>query len=151
MSHIVLEKQATQNTIVSIYKIAQDYTRDYFTLNLPDDTKNDLLFQQVIYLDSNNEIVSFIVFTCWDGSPNITLMATKREYCGKGYGNELINHLVSYLTELGFNRIELLTVPPEVKPIYKNTVAFYKNMGFNIEKVYSQLWESGAMKMIKTW
>lgn len=151
MLNIVLEKQASQNTIDSIYKIIQDYTRDYFTLNLPDDTKNDLMFQQVIYLTSNDDIVSFIVFTCWDGSPNITLMATKREYSGRGFGKTLILHLVSYLTELGFNRIELLTVPPEAKPVYKSTVTFYESLGFNIEKVYSQLWESGAMKMIKTW
>ena len=64
---------------------------------------------------------------------------------------KLILHLVSYLTELGFNRIELLTVPPEAKPVYQNTVAFYESVGFKIEKVYSQLWESGAVKMIKTW
>lgn len=151
MLNIVLEKQASQDTIESICEIAQDYTRDYFTLNVPDDTKNDLIFQQVMYLVNNNEVVSFIVFTCWDGSPNITLMATKRECSGEGYGKTLIQHLVTYLTELGFNRIELFTVPPEVKPVYKNTVAFYERAGFKIEKVYSQLWESGAVKMVKTW
>ncbi len=151
MSSIVLEKQASQRTIDSIYKIVQDYTSDYFTHNLPDDTKNDLMFQQVIYLENNNEIATFIIFTCWDGSPHITLMATKREFSGKGLGKRLILHLVSYLTELGFNRIELLTVPPKVKPVYKNTIAFYESVGFTIEKEYSQLWEAGAVKMIKTW
>ncbi|MDF2542411.1 MAG: Acetyltransferase domain [Herbinix sp.] len=151
MSRIVIEKQANQNIINSIYKIALDYTGDYFTINLPEDTKNDLVFQHVMYLECNNDIASFIIFTCWDGSPHITLMATQRESCGKGYGKELMKHFVIYLTELGFNRIELFTVPPDTKPIYKNTVAFYERMGFEIEKVYSQLWETGALKMIKTW
>lgn len=151
MLNIVLEKHASQCTIDSIYKIVQDYTSDYFTSNLPNDTKNDLMFQQVMLLESNKEIFSFIVFTCWDGSPNITLMATKRDYCGKGYGKTLMHHLISHLSKLGFNRIELLTVPPDSKPIYKKTVAFYESLGFNAERIYSELWESGALKMLKTW
>ena len=94
-------------------------------------------------------IVSFIVFTCWDGSPNITLMATKRIYACKGYGKLLLNHFENHIKSLDFHCIELLTVPPNTKPVYISTVAFYKSVGFYIMKEYKELWESGAIKMIK--
>lgn len=145
-----IEREPTSKTINAIYQIAKDFTVDYFTANLPDDTKNDMLFQQVMYLQIDKEIISFIVFTCWDGSPHITLIATKRDWAGKGYGKALIKKFIEYIDSIGFHRIELYTVMPESKSIYVNTVSFYEGVGFKIEKVYSQLWESGAIKMVRT-
>jgi len=78
-------------------------------------------------------------------------MATKRSYAGKGYGKNLMQHFINHINNLQFNRIELFTVPPRVKPAYATTVAFYQSVGFIIEREYSQLWENGAIKMIKTW
>lgn len=146
-----IEKNPSQETINQIASIAEDYTNDYFTSNVPDDTRSDLRFQRAIYLRNGSEILSFIVFTCLDGCPHITLMATKRNYGGSGYGKILMQHFVNHVTNLGFNCIELFTVLPQSKPVYFSTVAFYKSIGFRIEKEYPNLWESGAIKMRKCW
>ena len=146
-----VEKEPSQNTINQIVDIAQDYTADYFTKNVPDDTRNDLLFQRAAYLKCNNEIVAFVVFTCLDGCPHITLIATKRTHAGKGYGKLLMQHFISYITDLGFNSIEVMTVLPESKPVYFAAVAFYKSIGFVITDTYPFLWESGAIKLRISW
>ena len=149
--HFSVEKEPSQDTINQIVAIAQDYTMDFFTENIPADTKNDLLFQRAACLKSDDEIVAFIVFTCLDGCPHITLLATKRAYSGKGYGKLLMQHFVKHVTELGFNSIEVMTVLPESKPVYFATVGFYKSVGFDIMDTYPFLWESGAIKLKKSW
>lgn len=146
-----IEKEPTQDTIDQIVAIALDYTADYFTENVPDDTRNDLLFQRVACLKDGNEIVSFIVFTCLDGCPHITLLATKRAYTGQGYGKLTMQQFVSHVDEMGFRCIEVMTVMPESKPVYFSTVQFYKSVGFIITNIYPFLWESGAIKLKKAW
>lgn len=71
-----IEKEASAGTVRQIISITESYTEDFFTDNVPADTTNDLLFQSVAYLMNESEIVSFLVFTCLDGSPHITLFAT---------------------------------------------------------------------------
>lgn len=149
--HLTIEKEPSTDTIRQITAIAEDYTADYFTDNVPADTRNDLLFQRAICLKEENEIVSFIVFTCWDGCPHITLLATKRSCSGKGYATKLMGHFVSHLTSLGFRSIEVMTVMPESKPVYAATVAFYESVGFAITETWPFLWESGAVKLKKSW
>lgn len=146
-----IEKEPSQEMIDQIVAIAEDYTSDFFTANLPEDTRNDLQFQRAIYLQKESEILCFIVFTCLDGCPHITLMATKRSHSGNGYGKVLMQHFVNYLTGLGFHCIELFTVLPKSKPVYYSTVSFYQSNDFTIENEYPNLWESGAIKMKRTW
>lgn len=146
-----VEKEPSQNTIAQIVAIAQDYTADYFTENVPADVRNDLLFQRAACLWNDGEMVSFLVFTCLDGCPHITLFATKRAYRGQGYGKILMDKFVAYLDEMGLRTIELMTVMPKSKPVYFSTVAFYQNVGFVITDTYPTLWESGAIKLKKTW
>lgn len=146
-----VEKEPSQDTIAQIVEIAQDYTADYFTENVPADTRNDLLFQRAACLGNGSEIISFLVFTCLDGCPHITLLATKRAYRGQGYGKILMDKFVAYIDEMGFRTIELMTVLPESKPVYFATVAFYQREGFIITNTYPDLWESGAIKLKKTW
>lgn len=146
-----VEKEPSQDTIGQIAAIAQDYTADYFTENVPDDVRSDLRFQRAAYLKKGNEIIAFLVFTCLDGCPQITLLATKRVYAGQGYGKLLMRNFVSHITELGFRSIEVMTVLPEAKPVYYATVAFYQSVGFSIVETYPFLWESGAVKLKKSW
>jgi len=146
-----VEKEPSQDTINQIVAIAQDYTVDYFTENVPDDTSKDLLFQRVAFLKKDEEIIAFVVFTCLDGCPHITLLATKRACSGKGYGKLLMQNFVSHVTELGFHEIEVMTVLPESKPVYFATVKFYESVGFKVVERYPCLWESGAIKLRKSW
>ena len=134
-----------------IYDIVKDFTRDFFTPNFPDDIIIDMKFQRVAYLTINDEVISVIVFTSFDGVPQITLMATKREYGGNGYGKILMKSFIEYLSNMGLRKIELYTFIPEKKPINISTVAFYESVGFIRDRDYPYLWEDGALKMIKEW
>lgn len=145
-----MEKEPCQDTVNQIIEIATDYTQDYFTNNVPEDTRLDLQFHRVLYLKSENDIISFIVFTCLDGTPQIMLMATKRKYVSKGYGKICMQYFTEHIKSLGFKDIDVMTVPPQTKPVYASTLKFYRNSGFIIVKEYSELWESGAIKLRKS-
>lgn len=149
----VIEKEISQDTIDQIASIVEEYTKDYFTANFPDDIRIDMKFQRTMYLKDKSEIISCIVFTCLDGSPHITLMATKRSYINKGYGKLLMQYFVEYVTGIGLNSIELLTFSPDTISVYKSTVEFYKSVGFKIIREYKDLWEIGTktLKMRKEW
>jgi len=72
--------------IAEILEIVNLLTPEWFTPNVPDDTRRDLLFQDVLCLRQDGKLVAFLVFTSWDGSLHITLMGTHPDYRGKGLG-----------------------------------------------------------------
>lgn len=45
-----MEKEVSADTVRQIISITESYTEDFFTDNVPADTRNDLLFQSVAYL-----------------------------------------------------------------------------------------------------
>lgn len=51
-----LQKEASADTVRQIISITESYTEDFFTENVPADTRNDLLFQSVAYLMNESEI-----------------------------------------------------------------------------------------------
>jgi len=51
---------------------------------------------------------------------------------------------------LGFERVVTLTVPPDVKPVYQATIRFYEKHGFVLRKKYTELWENGAVELVRT-
>jgi len=149
----IVEKEISQDTIEQIYSIAKDYTKDYFTKDFPDGMRTDMQFQRAILLKNGAEIISCIVFTCLDGSPHITLMATKRAYNNRGYGKLLMQHFINHVSELGLNSIELYTFSEQTKPINVSTIRFYEKVGFQIARECKDLWGIGTMtlKMRKSW
>lgn len=132
-----------------IKEISELLTERWFTDNVPEDIERDLMFQDVACLCVNGEIVSFIMFTSLDGTININIMGTHPDYRGKGLGTAIMNYFFKYVKSLGFEEIKLFTVPPEVKPSYKETVDFYEKNGFKFKKKYTELWECGAIELIK--
>jgi len=42
----VIEKEPSLDTIYQIVSIAEDYTNDYFTSSVPEDTRKDMQFQR---------------------------------------------------------------------------------------------------------
>jgi ribosomal protein S18 acetylase RimI-like enzyme len=133
-----------------IVSIANALTSRWFTLNVPEDTYQDLGFQDIMVLRQSERIVSFIMFTCLDGEIHISLMGTRPELIGKGYGSALMNEFIAYIKGLGFKRIVVYTVPPDKKPSYKATLAFYEKHEFTFTKRYEELWESGAIQLTRT-
>ena len=149
--NIIFAHNVTEKILNEIYDIVKDFTKDFFTDNFPDDIIIDMKFQRTAYLTINDEVISVIVFTSFDGIPQIKLMATKREYMGNGYGKILMKSFIEYLSNMELRKIELYTFIPEKKPINLSTVSFYESVGFIREKEYPYLWEDGALKMIKEW
>ncbi len=132
-----------------IYEITQSLTGRWFSANVPDDTMRDLQFHDVFCLQSDKEILSFLIFTSRDGFLDISLMATRQEFQGQGLGSELIECFFNHAHKLGFKTVSVMTVPPDVKPAYGPTVRFYEKHGFKIEKRSYVLWENGALLLFK--
>ncbi len=121
----------------------------WFTPNVPADTRRDLLFQDALCLYEDGALRSFLVFTSWDGSLHITLMGTHPDHRGRGLGSRLLDRFLEHAAALGFPRVVALTVPPEAKPAYAETVAFYKKHGFVEGRRYRDLWEHGAIELVR--
>jgi len=146
---INIYRRPDKDVIGRIKEIAELLTERWFTDNVPEDTERDLLFQDVVCLSVNDEIVSFIMFTCLDGTINISLMGTAPNFRGKGLGTIIMNYFITYVRSLGFEEIKLFTVPPDAKSSYKETIGFYEKNGFKIVKRYTELWENGAIELVK--
>jgi ribosomal protein S18 acetylase RimI-like enzyme len=129
--------------------IAQELTSDWFTLNVPNDTYYDLGFQDVMILKETGRIVSFIMFTCLDGTIQLSLMGTRLASRTKGFGSILIDKFCEHIKSIGFNRIMVYTVPPDKKPAYSATLSFYQKHGFRITRRFDELWDSGAIQLVK--
>ena len=132
-----------------IVSIAQDLTSRWFTGNVPGDTYRDLGFQDVLILKQAGRILSFIMYTCLDGTIQISLMATRIDAMRKGYGSALMEEFCRHIKDLGFDRIMVYTVPPDKKPAYSSTLSFYQKHGFRITRRFQELWESGAIQLVK--
>ncbi len=132
-----------------IVSIAQELTSSWFTLNVPNDTYYDLGYQDVMILKQAGRIVSFIMFTCLDGTIHLSLMGTRLESRTRGFGSILINKFCEHIQSLGFNRIMVYTVPPDKKPAYSATLRFYQRHGFRITRRFEELWDCGAIQLVK--
>lgn len=132
-----------------IVAIAQELTSQWFTDNVPDDTDRDLGFQDVLVLRRDGRTVSFIMYTCLDGAIHISLMGTRLDSRGQGYGSSLMDAFFRHVRALGFDQILVYTVPPDTKPAYAATVDFYRRHGFRITRRFDELWESGALQLTK--
>lgn len=150
MEHNIRLFQRPQGPIaVEVKEIAQSLTGTWFTSDVPDSIQRDLLFQDLMCLEIDGGIASFIQFTSMDGSIHITLMGTRPELHGKGLGTVLMRHFLDHIRSLGYNRVIALTVPPDVKEAYSSTVNFYLKQGFAVTKRYNELWQGGALELTK--
>ncbi len=87
---ILLFRRPEEAAITDLLSIIDLLTPSWFTENVVEDTRKDLYFQDAICLTVDGRIVSFIIFTSWEGNLYITLMATHPDYQHKGYGSELL-------------------------------------------------------------
>ncbi len=132
-----------------IVQIARLLTEHWFTANVPEDIQRDLMFHDALCLYEDGQMQAFLVFTSLDGNLQITLMGTHPHCRGNGYGSLLMEHLFQHAASLGFEQVVAMTVPPDVKPAYQATLAFYRKHGFIVTRRYEELWENGALELIK--
>jgi ribosomal protein S18 acetylase RimI-like enzyme len=100
-------------------------------------------------LKEAGRIVSFIMFTCLDGTIQLSLMGTRLQSRTKGFGSILLSRFCEHIRSIGFNCIMVYTVPPDKKPAYSATLDFYQKHGFRITRRFEELWESGAIQLVK--
>ena len=148
---IQLIQRPTSTVADEIVNLVRLLSPEWFTPDVPEDTRRDLLFQDAFCLRQNDDLlISCLVFTCWDGSLNITMFATHPNYRGQGLGSILMRHFANYARQLGFRQIVVLTVPPDTKPVYQATLQFYVKHNFVLTKRIENLWGSGTLKLVKT-
>jgi ribosomal protein S18 acetylase RimI-like enzyme len=147
---IELHPRPREDITGAIVHIAELLTEHWFTPNVPEDTRRDLLFQDALCLYEDEHLRAFLVFTSWDGDIQITLMGTHPQYHHRGYASILMEHFFQHVQTLGFDRIIAMTVPADVKPSYAPTIAFYKKHGFMETRRFTELWEQGALELVKT-
>jgi ribosomal protein S18 acetylase RimI-like enzyme len=147
--HIELHQRPLGTIRDELVALAQELTSQWFTANVPADTYHDLAFQDVLILKKTDGIVSFIMYTCLDGTIQISLMGTRLESIREGYGSILMEEFCMHVRKLGFNRIMVFTVPPDKKPAYSSTLKFYQKHGFKVIKRFEELWQSGALQLVK--
>jgi len=146
------QRPGVQNAAIAeqIVAISEELVGEWFTPEVPEDVALDLKFQDALCLEGGGKVIAFIVFTSYNGALNPTLMATRPEARGQGYGSQLMAHLIEHARQLGFKQIDVETFPPEQKPCYGATVAFYQKHGFVIDRVVSGLWDTGpALKLVR--
>jgi ribosomal protein S18 acetylase RimI-like enzyme len=76
-------------------------------------------------------------------------MGTRLEARAKGFGSILLHAFCEHIQRLGFHRIMVYTVPPDKKPAYAATLRFYQRHGFKITRRFEELWDSGALQLVK--
>ncbi len=146
---IQLYQRPSGLVVDEIVALAKALVSDWFTPNVPGDARRDLAFHDVLCLYHRERLVSFLMFTSIDGALNITLMGTDPAERGHGAGSRLMTHFFEHAKGLGYDQIIAMTVPPDVKPVYAPTVRFYEKHGFVLNRRYDELWESGAIELIK--
>lgn len=132
-----------------IVRIAALLTECWFTDNVPEDTRRDLLFHDAFCLYEDERMRGFLTFTSRDGRIEITLMGVDPACRGRGYGSLLMERFLQHGRDLGFEQAVAMTVPPDTKPAYAVTVAFYEKHGFVVTRRYDELWETGALELVK--
>jgi 8-oxo-dGTP pyrophosphatase MutT (NUDIX family)/ribosomal protein S18 acetylase RimI-like enzyme len=149
----IVEKTPFPDTIKQFVSVIRGYEGEYFFGHYADSVAIDAPYQQLCYLRNGDELLSGIMFTCLDGSPHITVMATQQESKNKGYGKQLIEQFACYVSQLGFHDIELYAWSEKTRPACVATQAFYKSLGFVVTSEHMGLWEKDkiTVKMKKAW
>ena len=84
-SEFIVEISPSASTIAQFVSILRAYAGEHFTDNFADYVAIDAPFQRLCYIKNGDDFITGIMFTCLDGYPHITAMATNREYQNKGY------------------------------------------------------------------
>jgi hypothetical protein len=74
MLTIQLHRRPADAVVSDIVALARLLTPRWFTPNVPDDTRRDLLFHDAWCAYEGDALRAFLVFTGWDGALYITLM-----------------------------------------------------------------------------
>jgi ribosomal protein S18 acetylase RimI-like enzyme len=96
----------------------------------------DLKIQRSFVAEKGNKIIGFITYFSEEGKVKISWMGVKPKFQRKSIGTKLMKKLETELKKIGIKELRLDTLAPREKyEPYDRTKAFYKKIGFKIEKV----------------
>lgn len=96
----------------------------------------DLRIQKSFVAEEKRKIIGFIAYTSDDAKVKISWLGVSPEFHRQGVGTKLISRVEKELKKIGVKEIRLETVAESTKyEPYKKTRAFYKKLGFKVEKV----------------
>ena len=88
--------------------------------------------------ESKGEIVGYIIGSLVDGQARIVSMAVSRRWRRKGIGKAMLNQVLRWFNETGFDEVRL-----EVRPDNAAALGLYEVMGFSRERVIPDYYETG--------
>lgn len=96
----------------------------------------DLKIHKSFVIEEKNGVLGFITYISSEGETKISWMAVEPKFHRQGIGTKLLRGLEKELKVLGIKelRVDTLDESENYKP-YEKTRAFYKKMGFKVEKV----------------
>lgn len=97
--------------------------------------RKDLKYQDLITLEDEDSVISFIIHTCIKGHINITNIGTDISYKNKGYASSLLREFKQRMKLKGFDRIIAEIVNPISDTRYEATLGLLIKNDFTI--IYS--------------
>lgn len=130
-------KESTKRDFKGMMKIAKKLHPgwfDRFAINRS--IPLDLKIHKGFVAEEKGEILGFITYTSSEGETKISWMAVEPKHQKKGIGAKLLKRLEKELKVMKIKelRVDSLDESENYKP-YEKTRAFYKKMGFKVEKV----------------
>ncbi|MDI6806761.1 MAG: GNAT family N-acetyltransferase [Candidatus Aenigmarchaeota archaeon] len=106
----------------------------------------DLKIHKGYIAEEDGKIVGFITYTSDKGKIEISWIGIDPNYQRRGIGSKLLKRLESGLRQIGVKELRVKTVAESTiyKP-YDQTRAFYRKMGFEVEKV-EKVWSKDTGK-----
>ena len=120
----------------SIKRIIINLHPEWFTEEALENIPRDIQFAKCYVIEKLGQIAGFISVHSHDGKPMIGWLGVDPKSRGEGVGKLLLEKVECDLLKFEYKDLRVETVgecTPVYKP-YKETLEFYKAMGFEIEK-----------------
>jgi len=129
-------RQAERKDVAAMLDVAAALPQWFTEHARTEDMPIDFSLQRGFVAEDTNGIVGFTTYTSTHGSVELMWFGVKPNYHRKGIGAKLLAALEDELRSIGLTELRVDTVADSVnyKP-YELTRAFYKKMGFTVEKV----------------
>jgi len=130
-------RKSTEKDFEGMMKIAKKLHPkwfDKFAINVS--MPLDLKIHKGFVAEEKGKILGFVTYTSNEGETKISWIGVEPEFQGKGIGTKLLRKLEKELKRIGVKdlRVETVGDSTKYKP-YEITRAFYRKMGFRVEKV----------------
>ena len=128
------------NGIMKISKLLHPTWFDKVAINFS--MPIDLRIHKGYVIEDKRKIIGFVTYTSNEGKAEISWIGVHPKIHRKGMGSKLIKKLEANLKKIGVKELRVGTVAESVEyEPYARTRAFYKKIGFSVEKIIKKISE----------